>query len=68
MRIALEVSEVPPRGDEVRAHALDGVHEHPGGLDGDRMPLVHEQTGREEPRPEAVDDVALCVLRVGPEV
>ena len=68
VRLGLEVREVPARGNEVRAHALNRVHEHAGALDRRRVALMHEEARRGLARPEAVDDVPVGVLRVMPEV
>lgn len=66
--LAVEVREVPAGGNEVRAHALDRMHKHAGAFDGLGLALVHDETRREVVGPEAVDHVALWILRVGPEV
>lgn len=68
MRGALEVRKVPPRGDKVRAHALDGVHHHAGRVDLDGLALEHDETLACGAWPEPMDDISLGVSEVRPEV
>ena len=68
MRTALEVAKVPPGGDEVGSHALDGVHEHADAVDDGSLALADDVSTRDGVWPEAVDDVSLGFVHVRAKV
>ena len=65
---ALEMRKVPPRGDEVGPHALDGVHEHAGPFHRLGFAVGDDVPGALVARPEAVYDVSVRSLNVRAKV
>ena len=66
--VALEVSKVPSRGDEVWSHSLDCMHEHAMACQGQSLAVADNSARRNESWPESMDHISVGLVGIVTEI